>query len=180
MRIANFVTTLGFALSAATASAQSVTYDYDKSADFSKFRTYAWTSGTNLADQLNHKRIVSSIDAQLTAKGFTLVSSDSNPDVLVAYHARFDKNLEINGFENGWGAPRFGASRSGRATVDEVTTGTLVVDLMDPKTRSVLWSGIAAKELDAKAKPDKKDKNAAKAAEKIFNNYPPNVRGGNE
>ena len=175
MRIANFVTTLGLALSAATASAQSVTYDYDKSADFSKLKTYAWTTGTNLADQLNHKRIVSSIDTQMAAKGFTLVSSDGNPDVLVAYHARFDKNLEINGFESGFATPRFGGSRSGRATVDEVTTGTLVVDLIDPKNRSVLWSGIAAKELDAKAKPEKKDKNAAKAAEKIFSNYPPKV-----
>jgi hypothetical protein len=179
MRISNIVTTVGLALSAATASAQSVTYDYDKSADFSKLKTYAWTTGTNVADQLNHKRIVSSIDAQMTAKGFTLVSRDSAPDVLVAYHARFDKNLEINGFENGFGAPRFGASRSGRATVDEVTTGTLVVDLMDPNTRSVLWSGIAAKELDAKAKPEKKDKNAAKAAEKIFANYPPKAHGAN-
>ena len=173
MRIANFVTTLGLTLSAATASAQSVTYDYDKSADFSKLRTYAWTSGTNLADQLNHKRIVSAVDSQMTAKGFTLVSSQTTPDVLVAYHARFDKNLEINGFGNGVGGPRFGASRSGHATVDEVTTGTLVVDLMDPKSKAVIWSGIATKELDAKAKPEKKDKNANKAAEKIFSNYPP-------
>jgi hypothetical protein len=173
MRIANFVTTLALTLSAASASAQSVTYDYDKNADFSKLKTYAWTTGTTLADQFNHKRIVSAIDAQMTAKGFTLVPADSNPDVLVTYHARFDKNVEINGFENGWGGPRFGGSRTGRATVDEVTTGTLVVDMMAPKTRAVMWSGIATKELDAKAKPEKRDKNANKAAEKIFSNYPP-------
>ena len=47
--------------------------------------------GSNLRDEFNHKRIVSAIDAQLTAKGLTPVAAGANPDVLVAYHAAFDK-----------------------------------------------------------------------------------------
>jgi len=81
---------LGLALVSATASAQDVTYDYDKATDFTKLKTYAWISGTNLRDECNHKRIVTAIDAQLTAKGLTQVASGANPDVLVAYHAGFD------------------------------------------------------------------------------------------
>lgn len=109
MRTGTLVTMLGLALVSATASAQDVTYDYDKATDFTKLKTYAWISGTNLRDECNHKRIVTAIDAQLTAKGLTQVASGANPDVLVAYHAGFDKNLQINAssFDSDPDSPNF-------------------------------------------------------------------------
>jgi hypothetical protein len=167
MRIATFATTACLALLGTMVFAQSVTYDFDRSANFTKFRTYTWVRGTTLGDELNHQRVVRAIDAQLTARGFSRV--EANPDVLVAYHASFDKNLQINAFGSG---PRIGY-RSGTATVEEIVVGTLAIDMMDAQTRSIVWRGIATKELDAKASPEKKEKGINKAAEKIFKNYPP-------
>jgi hypothetical protein len=172
MRTATLVA-LGFALFSATASAQSVTFDYDKSADFSKFKTYSWTAGTTLGDELNHKRIVAAVDSQLARKGLIKVDPSWKPDMLVAYHASFDRNIEINGFSSGMGGWAFGGNRSGSARAEEVVTGTLVVDLINPSSESMLWRGVATKEIDVKAKPDKRDRNANKAAEKLFKNYPP-------
>ena len=62
--IAKLATLATLTLSTA-ASAQSVSYDYDKDTDFSMLKTYAWVSGTNLRDELNHKRIMDAVDAQL-------------------------------------------------------------------------------------------------------------------
>lgn len=174
MRVATFATTACLALLGAIVCAQSVTYDFDRSANFTKFKTYAWVRGTDLSDQLNHQRIVRAVDAQLSARGFSQVEAAANPDVLVAYHASFDRNLEITA--SGFGGYRLAGPRSGTARVEEIVVGTLAIDMVDRQTRNIVWRGMATKELDAKASPEKKEKNINKAAEKIFKNYPPAAR----
>ncbi len=170
MRTALVATSLGIAMLGTIAVAQSVNYDYDRSADFTRFKTYTWVRGTELNDELNHKRVVRAIDAQLAAKGLSQV--ERNGDVLVAYHANFDENLQINGHSSGFGGPRLG-NVSGMATTQRVVTGKLVVELMDAGSRAMVWRGFAEHDLDPGAKPEKREKNITKAAEKIFKNYPP-------
>ena len=41
-----------------TAAAQEVSYDFDRSADFSTLKSYSWVRGTPLNDEFNHRRIV--------------------------------------------------------------------------------------------------------------------------
>jgi hypothetical protein len=179
MRIATMLGALGVALMSTSVSAQSVTYDYDRSTDFSRFRTYTWVPGTLLDDEFNHKRIMAAVDAQLAAKGLLKVETAESADVLVAYHASFDRDLQINASSNdfggwgGWGGYRFGSNRSGTARVQEVLSGTLIVDMVDARSQTIVWRGIASKEIDVKADPAKRDKNMNKAAEKLFKHYPP-------
>jgi hypothetical protein len=173
MRITSFVAAAGIVLAGAVVFAQNVTYDFDRAADFSKFRTYQWTEGTNLRDELNHKRVVQAIDRQLVLKGLVQAEPGGKPDVHVAYHASFEKDVQINLMGSGWGGPRFGGMRSGTATTEQILTGTLVVDIVDAATQSLLWRGIASNELNANAKPEKRDKDINRAAEKLFKNYPP-------
>ena len=52
-------------------------------------------------------------------------------------------------------------------------TGTLVIAMVDPETKSVLWRGVASKDLDQNASPEKRDKNINKAMGKLFEHYPP-------
>ena len=172
MSIRSFLTALGVALLGTMAAAQSVNYDYDRAANFSTFKTYAWVRGTVLQDELNHKRVVAAIDSQLVSKGLRRVDGEGEADVLVAYHANFDENVRINGFSNGVGLPRFG-NVSGTATTEKIVSGTLVVDVMDARTRSVVWRGVAGGDVDPSAKPEKREKNISKAAEKMFKHYPP-------
>jgi Domain of unknown function (DUF4136) len=154
------------------AVAQSVTYDFDKTADFSKFKTYAWGRSTGVNDELNDRRIVSAIDAQMAAKGLVKVAPSEHPDVFVVYHARFETNLEISGFSSGM-PYRFGGLRTGTARVEQVAVGDLTVDIIDARTRTIVWRGTAVKDVDAKTSPEKRDKNVNKAVEKLFKNYPP-------
>jgi hypothetical protein len=177
MRIAKYLLATGLALIGSGAAAQDVSYDYDKGADFSRLRTYAWVPGHSLKDELNHKRVVAAIDAELASKGLVRVEPGANPDMLVAYHATFDKDLRITAFSSGWGGYRFGGTRSGSATIDTILNGTLVVDIVEAKTGSIVWRGVASKEVDVKADPEKRDKNIRKAAEKLLKSYPPVTRG---
>ena len=51
----------------AAAMAQKVSYDYDKSANFASFKTYAHKDGTKVGQPLIDERIIAAIDAQMAA-----------------------------------------------------------------------------------------------------------------
>jgi hypothetical protein len=171
MRIATLATCVWLTLLGTMALAQSVTYDYDRAANSSNYMTYAWTRGTELADDLNHVRVVRAIDAALAAKGLARVEPAGNPDVLVAYHASFHKNLEITGSVHGWGPFGLGGDRFGSAGVQPVLVGTLVVDISDARTNAIVWRSLASSDIRPTDKQSR-DKKIAKATQKMFKNYP--------
>ena len=173
MRIATFATAAGLVLLGTVALARSVTYDYDRGADFSRYKTYAWTRGTELKDELNHARIVRAVDAQLAAKGLTGIEPSANPDVLVAYHASFERNLEIQGFSHGWGPLGLGPDRAGSARIQPVLVGTLVVDVTDARTNTIVWRAVASSDINPATSPRKRDEKIAGTTEKMFKSYPP-------
>lgn len=153
------------------ARAQSVSFDYDRSARFASFTTYAWIQGTEVPDEFNHARVVDAFNRQLAAKRLTLMPATAHPDLFVAYHAVFDRNVQVTAFADGFGPYRLGRSVSART--NEIVTGTLVIDLIDARTNTIVWRGIAAKEIDVTTDPRTRDKNINRAAARLFKNYPP-------
>jgi hypothetical protein len=162
------------------AVAQKTSYDYDKTANFEAFRTYALKDGTKVGQELIDNRIVAAIETELAAKGLT--KSDSNPDVFVVYHVAFDKEKDIStfssGYGGGYGAYGWGwgggwAGGTSTTQVRDILIGTLVVDVADAKKGQIAWRGMGVKEVNTQAKPDKRDKSINNAVKKIFKNYPP-------
>ena len=166
MKRTTIFTMLAVALAGTMTLAQSINYDFDRTANFAAFRTYAWAAGTPLPDALNHRRIVAAVDTQLAAKGMRIAST--NPDVLVAYHASLDRNLQIDTFRMGWGP-----GRSGTARTQEITVGTLAIDIVNAQTSAIVWRGMASNDIDPNAKPATRERNINRATEKLFKNYPP-------
>jgi uncharacterized protein DUF4136 len=171
---------IGLALVPALALAQKTSYDFDKTANFAGYKTYATKEGTPVGQKLIDDRIAAAIDAAMAAKGFT--KSDANPDVVVVYHVAFDKQKDISTFSSGYGGGYgpygygWGGGWGGGTTstqVRDILIGTLVVDLADVKTKQMVWRGMGVKEVDTQAKPDKRDKSITNAVNKIFKNYPP-------
>jgi hypothetical protein len=160
------------ALLGTSAAAQEVSYDLDRSADFSSLHDYVWIRGTPVNDDLNHRRIVEAIDEQLAAKGLHRTTEREAADVLIAYHAVFARDLAVHAMSSGWGGYRFAPSRSGSARVEQVVVGTLVVEVIDAKTGSTIWRGMTTREVDVQASPEKREKNIDKATEKLFKHYP--------
>jgi hypothetical protein len=161
------VTFTGLLALGIAATAQEVRFDYDRSANFSAYRTYQWAhNGAGRANQLMDQNIQRAIDAQLVLKGLQRV--ERSGDLVVSYQAALDKEKEFNGFGTG---PRFWGST--RVTSSTIDIGKLVVDLFDPAKKQLVWRGTASKKLDIKKDPDKNYQNLQKAMAKLFKSYPP-------
>jgi len=167
---------IGAALVLASGSllAQKTSFDFDKTANFAAFKTYALKDGTKVGDPLIDDRISAAIDSQLAAKGLT--KNDAKPDVTVMYHVAFDKQKDITAYSTGGGpyAYRWGGGwGTTNVRVNEILVGTLVIDIADANKSEVVWRGMGVKEVDVQAKAEKRDKNINNAVTKILKDFPP-------
>lgn len=152
-----------------SARAQKITMEFDQTMDFSKYKTFAIRDGQlssrnpALNSPLVKKQIEADIQNDLTAKGLTLVTSGPS-DLNVRYTFGAARKTEIEAYPAGWYG--FG-TRYVRVPYAE---GTLVIDLRDPATRSLVWRAIAAEEKsDANKIQGKLDDMVKKSIDK----YPP-------
>jgi hypothetical protein len=63
----------------------------------------------------------------------------------------------------------------GMATAQQstISIGTLVLDMYDPATKQLVWTGNATKTLDPSSNQEKNQKNLNKAMQKLLKNFPP-------
>ena len=164
-----------------------VSTDYDKAADFSKYSTFKFLPSKEIKSDLVIDRIEGAITTQLTAKGLKLVSE--NADLWVAYHARLDKQTQMDttsygyGWGGGWGGyygpmayGGYGGMGTSTTTVREIPVGTLFVDLVDAGEKKMVWQGVASATLDSRATADDKDYRVNNAVKKIFSRFPPTTK----
>jgi hypothetical protein len=161
--------TLGLALVfALSALAQKIEIEFDQSIDFSKYKTFAIRNGRlnsrspSLNSELVKKRIEADIERYLTAKGLTATTDAS--DLNIRYTLGSVRTSEPEAFPAGW---RGWGTRIVRVPFTE---GTLVIDLRDPSTKSLVWRAIAREEKsDASKIEGKLDDMVRKSIDK----YPP-------
>ena len=165
---------VGAALLFATASfAQQVKTDYDRSANFSQYKTYSWQK-VQTQDPLWVGRIKEAVNTALTAKGLTPVESGGDIAIVAIEMTKNQQSLNTfyNGFGGGW---RWGGGfGDATTTVDNYKVGTLVVDLFDAKTKKIIWRGSSSDTLSDKS--DKNIKNLDKGVQKMFDHFPPDVK----
>jgi hypothetical protein len=134
-------------LMAGSVAAQDVKYNFMPGTDFSKFHTYKWVVVPNATypNQIVDTQIKDAINSQLSAKGLTSTDSDK-ADLYVAYQTSVDQQKQWNayGMGGGW---RFGGGMAS-ATSSTIDVGTLVVDMYDPSTKQLVWTGRATKTLN--------------------------------
>lgn len=183
LKIKEFVSIL--LLLAVTGCISKVYIDYDKHADFTQYQTYAWKEGTPTTNPLMDRRIITAIDKQLIGKGFQKV--DTNPDMIVSYHAATTKEVSYTTSSMGYGYGPAGGTTYGRyggglgmwgvglssgtATPVTVVKGTLVVDIYDAERKSLLWRGTANDTVHAD--PEKVEDQIHTAITDMFDKFPP-------
>jgi uncharacterized protein DUF4136 len=166
---------MGIAILFATASlAQQVKTDYDRSANFSQYKTYSWEK-VQTQDPLWTDRIKEAVNATLTAKGLTPVESSGDVAIVAIEMTQNQRTLNTfyDGFGGGW-SWREGAFGTATTTVDNYKVGTLVVDLFDAHTMTLVWRGSSSDTLSDKS--DKNIKNLDKGVQKMFDHFPPDVK----
>jgi hypothetical protein len=160
----------------ATAFAQDVKVDFDKDANFATLKTFNARIGTTWNNPLGEKRVLAEIEQTLTEKGWTK-ADEAKADAIVVLHGATQVKKSLNTFYSGgyggYGWRGYGAGGMGSATTteSEYTVGTLVVDIFDAKSKQLVYRGIAQDELSDKA--EKNAKKVAKAADKLFKDFPP-------
>jgi hypothetical protein len=174
--ICNTVTRLGIALTLLLAActltlAQEVSTNSMPGVDFSKYHTYKWVTieGATYPNQIIDAQIKLAVDTQLAAKGLTKVDGDK-ADLLIGYQTSIITEKQWNAYGTGgfrWGGGMASAQQS------TIATGTLVLDMYDPATKQLVWTGRASKTLDPSANEDKKQKNLDNAMKKLLKNFPP-------
>ncbi len=178
MKVARIVLSLCFLLGlTGSALAQKVNVDWDKATNFTGYKTYAWGNNTHAKNPLMDQRIIQGIESQLAAKGLQKVDAQSNPDLVVRYHAATDVETQLNTMDTGaWGPGwgRYGGGGMSTTTVDKIQVGQLIVDLGDVKNKKFIWRGTASGTISSKA--EKNEKAIDKALTKMFEKYPPQVK----
>lgn len=169
-RIATSLCALALTWTAA-AMAQQVQTTVDRTADFSKYRTFTIEIGTAWGNPIGEKSLLEELTSGFKAKGWTL-DTQGSPDARVVVHGATKEKQRLDtfysGFYGGWG---WGGVGSSTTMVSEFTEGTLVVDVFDAATKTLIWRGVAQDEL--KLKQNKREKQASKAVSKLLRDFPP-------
>lgn len=162
----------------AACSGVQVHTDYDAAADFSRYKTYYWAKTPATRNPIMADRIVAEVDGQLYAKGWRK-AAEGEADAAVAAHVTAQEKERIDTMYNnmgpgGWypyGAYGWVGAGMSTSTVTYYTVGTLIVDILDAKSKKAVWHGTA----EGTVTNDAADmqKKIGEAARQMFQNFPP-------
>lgn len=163
-------------ISAISVSAQKVSVGADPGVDLTKYKTYAWSNDVASTNPLTQQIVVSAVDTQLAAKGLRKV--DADPELTLVIFGSTESDVHVS--NPSW-SPSLNSIATGVAVNSQswlITRGTLVVDMLDTKTKNSVWRGQATQTLDRgptgdKAKDAKTvEKPIRNAVKKMFKQFP--------
>lgn len=159
--------------------------DLDKSADFTRYKTFAWgkseidVSNPVYDSDLINKRIYHAVEKEFAKRG--IVKNERNPDFIVRYHTYTEEKRQTQGgypyrygfhpfgfypFAFGWGFPYFLTTPQ---TTREYTEGTLVLDIIDRRSDELIWRGSVSGNVEDASNLKKQIEKGIKA---IMKKYP--------
>ncbi len=158
-------------------------------AKFATSGTYAWMqepptikAGPEVDRALLDQRVHTAVEAAMKTRGFTPATSGS-PTYLVGYHAAVQSTLDAKtldekygyGATYAWGYGKdgrwgFGPDRQVQTTYSQ---GSLILDIVDPATKKLLWRGAAEGPVVLSASPEERQKRVDDAARAILAQFPP-------
>ena len=128
----------------------------DPQADFASYKTFALDAtgaeGSGQAVSLVEGYIRTALVTEMTRKGYVQAEAGATPDLRVDYEAAKADKVKTSPFRIGVGVGGYGGNTGGSVGVSSsgvknVTEGTLVVHVIDPKRNAEVWRGSAAREL---------------------------------
>lgn len=176
---------LSILLLASCGSSVSVSYDYDKEADFSQYETfeyYGWAEESDkILNEFDKRRIEEAVGGQLADRGLEYV--ESGGDLVVSLFIVVDEKTGVSAYTDHYsmGSP-YGTFRYGpgwgwgyghsvtRYHEYDYLQGTLVIDVFDREEKKLVWQGIGTGTVDDN--PQTREKNINKAVAKIMAYFP--------
>lgn len=185
---------------ASCSSSMTVSTDYDRNVDFSKYKTfgiYKLNAEAQTISELNRNRIYAAIKTALTQRGLT---ESETPDLWVNIVAYVDSRESVSsttttsGMGMGMGMGGFGMGGFHRPymwgggpmmmtgtsvantqyNVNTIKEGSIIVDLIDAKSNNLVWQSVGNREID-KNFGKNADEKITKYATQIFSTFPPST-----
>jgi hypothetical protein len=170
-----------FGLLAGIAYGQKIDVTYVKSADFSKYKTYAWKPGHTLGKsqilpmELIDQTVLNTIRPILAAKGLKEVAT--NPDAYVTYFISLTQKSEVGPMDSfdtfgqlGYQASDAFVAPWNDSMVTSYRKGILLLDVIDSRTNALVWRAHCKRATDQPRDPKGVLENALK---KALSNFPP-------
>src|ERR1700734_120486 len=167
MKFKALILVMMLSLLAGSALAQQVSVNYNHNASFANYHTYAW--GSNNKNQIQNSILAQvaqqDIDTAMQGKGFTKVTEAQNPDLILLASGGMKQQTSYSA----WGMRGIGGGMGG-ITPQQNIEATLIVDLYNAKTQSLIWRGIGQDTLSNNG--NKNQQIVQSAINKMFKQWP--------
>jgi len=170
-----------FLLAGCGAVAPDIRTDYDRSADFSRYRTFGFvpepTESRAGYETIAGKYIRAAVSRQMEQRGYTL--SDS-PDLLINYSMKVEEKQSVTPYTTlrpyyGYRSNRYrtwvGYQWETDTITSDYTEGTLNIDLVDRGQKQLVWEGVAVGTV-SREDQENREASVTLAVERIFARYP--------
>ena len=150
--------------------------EYDSTTDFSRYKTFVFADPADIGEERTpdevalRDRIEPVISEELREKGFQFLRSDQQADLAVYYWVNIEAKRR-----KAWGAGYSWAARYGAGVTSyPYREGTLVLDLVEPIKRELVWRATIVAPL-AQTREDNLNL-ATKAVARALAKYPPKTQ----
>ena len=122
----------------------------ERTADFSRYRTYAFgpTEAVSTGDPrldsnpFFYERVQTAVAKRLAATGYEKVTSET-PDLLIHFHASLSQEINTSELDQ-----KYGYCTSSGCRPFVYDAGTLLLDFVDARTNKLVWRGWAEGSMD--------------------------------
>lgn len=115
-----------------------VNTDYSETANFASYKTYLFRTDDLKLNDIDKDRVLNEVAKNLQMKG---LSSSQNPDLIINLKASHKNIHEVNRGYYPYAYGRWPYYGSNRGYSNNYTSGALVVDMIDNKTKKLVWQG---------------------------------------
>ena len=164
-------------------ASQNVNWDYDPRQEPGELRTYAWLQSNKEIkekgyqfDALTDQRVHEAVNQVLHQQGYQQLapSASDQADFLVNYLTRVKNRREEQQVTTqlGYGFSPWGMGATTDFRVQEYEEGILIIDVIEPDTKKVLWRGAYRSRIRDNQSPQERAEKINQAVAAILQGFP--------
>ncbi len=151
-----------------------VNYDYERTADFNKYKTYNYYQDIETGfNELDSKRLIIAMDTNLQSRGFEL---SETPDFFIniqsqEYHEAQSSSVGVG--VGGSGGNVGGGVSIGIPIGQSNINRQIIIDFIDENGKGLFWQSVSQSSFSPNASPSTREKKLKAIVEKVLSQYPP-------
>lgn len=176
------LTAVALFLLAGCASGPQFQSDYDRTVDFSGYKTYGFFDPLSIEGP-NYSTIFGAtfreaIGREMEARGYI---KSAQPDLLINVAAQLQEKVQVTqydtmpayyGYRGGYYAPWVGYGWNTQTHVSQYTEGTVNIDMVDRAQKKMVWEGVAIGRLKEGLTNAELRERIGNGVTKMFEGYP--------